>query len=198
VQTMTIGIPSFNRRAEVARLLRALGEELASSPEIRDGLDVLVVLDGSNDGSEEALASIDLPVPLRVIWQPNLGLASARNRLIRETYGELLLFLDDDMVPSSRLIERHRRGHDDKDPAVLMGACLYPDGCSALPVDREYWVRAREVHAVTGTVESYDDFSAANTSAPTELLREVGGFDEGFVDYGCEDWELGFRLLEAD
>jgi hypothetical protein len=37
----------------------------------------------------------------------------------------------------------------------------------------------------------------ANASAPAGVIRDVGGFDESFVTYGLEDYELGVRLLAA-
>ena len=49
-----------------------------------------------------------------------------------------------------------------------------------------------------GRVDRFDRFTVANASGPTSLFRSVGGFDERFVEYGFEDFELGYRLLAAD
>jgi glycosyltransferase involved in cell wall biosynthesis len=195
LHSMTIGVPSFNRRAIVVRLVRALAEQTGDEPEIQEGLEVLVVLDGSNDGSREALAALSLPVPLRVIWQPNRGLASARNRLIDEAGGEILLFLDDDMIRSPGRIARHRGGHEEGEPAVVMGASLYPEDWFALPAHLECWAQARRAHAATGTVDRFDDFSCANTSGPVRLFQDLGGFDGGFTSYRAEDTEFGYPLF---
>jgi GT2 family glycosyltransferase len=197
VRSMTLGIASFDRRASVVRLVRALGEQLVDDPETQAALDLLVVLDGSRDGSLEALESAELPVPLRVIWQPNRGLAAARNRIVDAAHGETVLFLDDDMVPSPRLIARHRRAQEANSEALVMGACLYPEEWFAFPAERRYWEAMRLKHAATGTVDRFDDFSCANTSGPVQIFREVGGFDEDFRGYGPEDAEFAYRLLDA-
>jgi GT2 family glycosyltransferase len=50
--------------------------------------------------------------------------------------------------------------------------------------------------AASGSIRSFDQFSAANMSGPAELFRGLGGFDERFVGWGYEDLEFGYRLLE--
>jgi cellulose synthase/poly-beta-1,6-N-acetylglucosamine synthase-like glycosyltransferase len=171
--------------------------ELSRTDELRRGVDIIVVLDGSSDDSARVLASLASLVPFRVVWQENQGLAAARNRIVSEARGDIVLFLDDDMMPSSRLIEHHRQAHETTNHAAVMGPCLYPDGWPVPRAEREHWRCARDAHTVLGRIQSYRDFSAANTSIPRSLLLEVGGFDERFVHYGCEDWELGYRLLRA-
>ena len=54
-----------------------------------------------------------------------------------------------------------------------------------------------ETRAVDARVERFDLIAAANSSHPTLFLRSIGGFDERFVGYGFEDFELGLRLLES-
>src|SRR5215212_2640323 len=57
--TMTIVVPTFRRREAVVRLLRAFAAELE-----RDGagVDVLVAVDGSEDGTVEAVEALSYPV----------------------------------------------------------------------------------------------------------------------------------------
>ena len=59
--------------------------------------EVVVVVDGSQDGSFEALKELDVSFPLSVFEQSNQGAARARNHGAAATRGEILLFLDDDM-----------------------------------------------------------------------------------------------------
>src|SRR5437016_2883106 len=124
---MTIVVPSYQRRSELVRLLHAIGDQIGSDPELADRLDVVVVLDGSTDGSCEALTNLDLPVPLLVHWQPNQGLASARNAGLRRASGEVVLFVDDDMEPAHGWLCRHRAAHRCAAESVVVGPCHIPD-----------------------------------------------------------------------
>jgi GT2 family glycosyltransferase len=45
-------------------------------------------------------------------------------------------------------------------------------------------------------IDTFDLVPFANVSAPAWLLEELGGFDEGFTEYGFEEYDLGARLLE--
>ena len=61
-----------------------------------------------------------------------------------------------------------------------------------------WWDEHHATLESVGHVDRFDRFTVANTSGPTSLFRSVGGFDERFVEYGFEDFELGYRLLAAD
>jgi len=83
-------IPTFNR-------LHYLREAIDSvCVQTRPVSEIIVVDDGSNDGTEEFLADFVGAVPLRVIRQENAGQAAARNRGILAAQGEWVAFLDSD------------------------------------------------------------------------------------------------------
>src|SRR5688500_10707343 len=74
---MSIALASSQRRESLLRLLRGLGCQLACSEDLRRDLEVVVVLDGSTDGSRKAVEAEAWSVPVRVYWQPKRGLAAA-------------------------------------------------------------------------------------------------------------------------
>ena len=86
--TVTVIIPTFNRRP---LLLAALSSVFSQTYQ---DYEVLVVDDGSTDGTEAALAP--LSTKTRYCWKPNDGEASARNRGIREANTPYIAFLDSD------------------------------------------------------------------------------------------------------
>lgn len=192
---MTIAVASYQRREPLERLLRCLSAQLAGSAELRAGLDVVVVLDGSSDGSREAAERLRFPVPLRVVWQENQGLAAARNAGLAAARGELIWFLDDDLVLGAGLVARHRRTSEPGDRTVLVGPCLPASWHRVHPLIRQFWAERHAELQATARITRFDRFSAANTSGPVAAFRTAGGFDPTFVGYGAEDYELAVRLL---
>jgi len=98
---VSVVIPSFNDSRFVRQCLTSV---LAQSHGL---LDVIVVDDGSNDGTAEIARSFGAPV--RVFEQPNSGSAVARNRGLQESRGDYVAFLDADDCWHSRKIELQLR-----------------------------------------------------------------------------------------
>jgi GT2 family glycosyltransferase len=155
------------------------------------------VVDGSTDGSKEALAEVLPPFPFQVITQPNLGLSTARNTCLEHAKGELIYFLDDDLVPAEGTVLRHRHALRDQPAELVLGPCLIPAEVPAPDGARRWWEQRYRELAEMKVIDRFDWFSIANGSGPTELFRGVGGFDTGFVGYGLEDYEIGLRLMNA-
>jgi glycosyltransferase involved in cell wall biosynthesis len=90
--SLSVVIPVFNEAAHLPRTIAAL---LAALPP--DGFDAEIVLvdDGSTDGSAEAArAALDAALPLRVISQSNRGRFEARRAGLEAASGEFALLLD--------------------------------------------------------------------------------------------------------
>ena len=92
-----------------------------------DGYEVIVVVDGSTDGTTEALRQLTTSFPLTVLEQPNRGRAAAVNHGAKVARGELLLILDDDMEADPRLLAEHDRSHREGADVVLGHIPLHPD-----------------------------------------------------------------------
>jgi glycosyltransferase involved in cell wall biosynthesis len=196
MRSLTIVVPTHQRRRAVTRLVRDLGAQLGSDERSSDDVDVVVVVDGSTDGTVEELESLDYPVPLKVVWQRNRGRSAARNVGLNLARGEIVLFLDDDLVPLPGLVDRHRASHESADDHVLVGP--YPLMPRPFPVapNNEWFDQVYAELAEARVIDRADRFSIGNTSGPVATFRTVGGFEEGFTGWGCEDIELGHRLLQ--
>jgi GT2 family glycosyltransferase len=198
MKTLTVGVCSYQRRDSIVRLVDGLNALARCQPTAWEGVDVVVVLDGSTDGSREALDALDSALPLQVHWQANAGLASARNACLARATGQIVWFLDDDLVPAAGAIDLHRRIHEEQDRVVVVGPCLIPEDMEVPAGVRQWWRdRYDELAAIEGRPR-FDQFFVANSTIPRELLHAVGGFDERFSGYGWEDFELGVRVLAAD
>lgn len=189
-----MAIPSYNRRAQVVELVQGLGPQLRSA---EGDVRVMVGLDGSTDGSREALEEAGIGVPLEIIDLPHHGAARCRNALLDRCETELIWFVDDDMIPAPRLLATHRNAHDAGDRKVVVGPCVIPRTANTLGFLRDYWRSLNERLAAEGHVTAFDSFRVANASAPVDVFRDVGGLDGSLPGHSYEDYDLGLRLIEA-
>jgi hypothetical protein len=196
VRSLTIAIPSRQRAAAVTRLIQELRNQAEVDPDGFAGVEVLVVLDGSDDGSKEQLAAITTGLELRVEWSPPVGRAAARNLCLERAEGEVIYFLDDDLVPSPGTVAFHRRAHEPAGADLsLAGPCPVPNHHDVPVVTREFWCHHYDEHRKFGRTPRANLFLVANASFRVERLRQVGGFDTSLTGYGMEDYELGLRLM---
>src|SRR3954451_11313207 len=105
VITLSVVIPTYNRVGPLERCLIALARQ--TYPD--DAFEVVVVVDGSTDGTLEMLERINTPYPLHVCPQANQGAGVARNQGIEVATGTYCLFIDDDIMTDEDLIAEHVR-----------------------------------------------------------------------------------------
>ncbi|HEX8968979.1 MAG TPA: glycosyltransferase [Chloroflexota bacterium] len=189
---VSVVVPTYNRRASLGRLLRALEEQTYP----RDRFEVLVIDDGSDDGTPDYLRSLKTGYSLRILNQPHQGPAEARNLGVASAAAELILFLDDDVVPAVDLIQVHVATHAaEGDGAVVIGPMSPPRDWPRSP-----WVRWEEeklqsqYDAMLAGLWSATErqFYTANSSVGRQMFLASGGFDASFKR--AEDVELGYRL----
>jgi GT2 family glycosyltransferase len=195
---LTVAIASHNRRDRLAEVLRALADQTYPA----ELYTVVLVLDGSTDGSAEMARSLELPYELRLIEQENRGLAASRNRGARESETAIVIFLDDDVVPEQVLLAEHAAAHRSGDETVVALGPYPPvrrkgEDLHALVI-RLWWQDYFRRRAQPGHVWTYMDFADGNASMRRELILDSGGWDEDFVrgTVRRQDWEFAIRLLE--
>ncbi len=178
---MSVIVPTFQRRDYV---LRALASVLAQTFE---DFELIVVDDGSTDGTEEALAGFD--PRLRYQWQENRGTGAARNAGLRVARGEIVAFLDSD----NRWLPQHLA-------VVTDVLALFPEAVLACTCPREHIAgrqNPRKARLVDFLPHAYADswigFISCMGIRRSDLLS-VGGFDERLTV--MEDGELELRLAE--
>jgi glycosyltransferase involved in cell wall biosynthesis len=176
---VSVQICSRNRSDLLKRSLLALFNQ--DFP--KDDYEIIVVDDGSEDGTSEMVRSLTAPCSLRLITQGHDGLSVGRNRGIKSAVGEYVLFIDDDIIADKNLIMEHMRFHEKYPRSVVKG-----------------WVNhTSDLDSIKGPRFTMADISTAffwtsNVSVAREHLMKVGLFDEDFREYGWEDLELGLRL----
>lgn len=188
-------IPLYNCLNLTQECLRSLQASLPASLKY----EIILVDDGSTDGTREWLAT--LSPPCRVLLnERNLGYAGANNRGATVARGEWLFFLNNDLVltrgwfePMARLLRTRTDvglvGNVQRDASTQRvdhsGVSFNRQG-KPIHLKRRppwAWLRGqRRVVAITG----------ACFAVTAQRWRELGGFDPGFVN-GCEDIDLCLR-----
>ncbi|OGR56448.1 MAG: hypothetical protein A2X36_04010 [Elusimicrobia bacterium GWA2_69_24] len=97
--TVSVVIPTLDRREELQACVESVLAQTAVPAE------VLVVDNGSSDGSADMLAAV-FGTRVRVLQEPQRGVAYARNRGIAEAKGEIVAFIDDDSRADPRWLDR--------------------------------------------------------------------------------------------
>lgn len=192
---VSIIIPTFNRLSRLKQVLAALEQQKYAIDEV----EVIVVSDGSTDGTDAFLSSLQTKLNLIFVPQVNAGPAAARNNGIKHAKGEYILFIDDDVVPSPQLVAEHMRLHAQQPNLIVLGPMLTPaDEQLSAWVDWEQAMLEKQYRAMqSGKWEAtHRQFYTGNTSLARQLLMAVGGFDERFRR--AEDVELAYRLLQED
>ncbi|HEX2804085.1 MAG TPA: glycosyltransferase family A protein [Sphingomicrobium sp.] len=189
--SFSIVIPTFQRRDAVCEAVRALGKLHYDGQ-----VEVIVVVDGSTDRTEAALQAIDCPFPKTILSQDNKGAAAARNRGAAEATGEIILFLDDDMLCESDTLEQHARMYKDGADAVIGDFPIDPGSPQGFLTD---WIAEKAHWDREGTALTPFEIFTGHLSVRRAVFEDLGGFDESFTaggHYGNEDIDFGARLLE--
>ncbi len=192
--TISVIIPTHNRWASLRRTLEALGAQTYPLQEI----EVLVVADGCNDETVDALRNTRTPFSLRILEQSCQGPAMARNHGAVGANGQLLIFLDDDLEAAQGLIEAHVRAHHRWPTHVVIGyiSPVLQDRHDFFHNElRTWWEAMFSVMGQPGHRFTYRDLLSGNFSLEANLFARLGGFDPAFWCH--EDYELGLRLIKA-
>ena len=177
---VTVQICSMNRKAILERALRALFEQTYD----KNDFEIIVVDDGSTDGTSDMVNELikESPCKLRLITQEHAGLATGRNRAIKIAEGDIVIFIDDDIIAVPNFIAEHVKSHDKHPKCVVMGWVNHTPNLE------------RRVPKFCMADISTSFFWTSNVSVERKYLIEAGMFDEDFKEYGWEDLELGRRL----
>jgi len=192
---LSVVIPTCNRREILAKTLATvIGQEFPN-----DEREIVVVVDGSTDGTVEYLRTVRAPCKFTIIEQPNCGPANARNTGARASAGELILFLDDDIFCPPALLAKHAALHAGVPEAVVFGPVLVapdsPSNSASYRVRLWYEKYAKRL-AREGKPRSKFDVWVTNCSLRRTLFLNFGGYDETFR-WAAEDADLAIRLWDA-
>jgi glycosyltransferase involved in cell wall biosynthesis len=179
----SVVIPTYNRKEGILACLDALAHQSADPA----SFEVVVVDDGSLDGTSAALVGMKHPFVVQLLSNPHGGASAARNAGIAAARGEYVAFTEDDVVVEKDWLHNAALHLADGTVDVLEGRT----------VDN---TTAKEVRRFEG--KRLPSFIPCNLFVRRPLFARVGGFDPAFHDtsrglYFREDADLGFRLIDA-
>lgn len=196
VASISVVVPTYNRGEKLVETVEALLRS-ATSPETR--VEIIVVDDGSMVPAQHVLDSLGLPskIRLEVIRHQNAGPAFSRNQGFRRASGDIVLFMDDDVIAPPNLLTLHARAHLSRSGSVICGVCDW-----RLPVRPGTVVRSLKGLAgeYSGVAE---EFVRASIVASGQLSVERSMFDpaggvycDSLVTPAAEEYELSARLRQ--
>jgi glycosyltransferase involved in cell wall biosynthesis len=198
---VSVIVPTHNRKEKLLTCLDALARQSVLPQEF----EVVVVDDGSTDGTGDALADRRFPFHLRAYRQDiGGGPGAARNLGIEQAAGELVLFIGDDILADERLLEEHLLAHAvNPDPgAAILGRIDWPDSVTPNAV-MEYVCGDGMLQFAYNLIPKlatldYTFFYTSNISLKRRFLLDAAEagvrFDPCFRHAAFEDSEFAFRL----
>jgi glycosyltransferase involved in cell wall biosynthesis len=187
---VSVVIPAFQSETRIGRTLARLREQTFTD------FEVVVVNDGSTDQTSRVVAeAMAVDARVRLVEQPNGGIAAARNRAIAESRGAIVAFLDDDDLWHRQKLELQIARLDAMPDAVVV-VCL-----SALVDPRGHLLGWRFGGVAEGDVYremlEWDMVSGGSVAVVRRgPLEDVGGFDLSVPDRA--DWDLWIRLARRN
>jgi glycosyltransferase involved in cell wall biosynthesis len=185
---VSVVVPAFN----AGRYLRAAVDSILAQS-YRD-FELIVIDDGSTDGSMESISAIP-DERLRIVRNPqNRGLVATRNRGIQLARAPLMAILDsDDVARADRLEKQVARFRDD--PALaLLGSCadiIDDDGRVIGEIDPELYIH----EDIKRQLLNGNRFVQSSVMVRLDAVRSVGGYPQGYDV--AEDYALWLRLAET-
>jgi glycosyltransferase involved in cell wall biosynthesis len=194
--SVSVVMPTFNRRHLLPQVVEPLLADLAAT-------EVVVVVDGCEDGSYEWLAGrAAREARLRPVWIENGGQHGARRAGVEMATGEVVLLLDDDVLAEPGLVAGHASHHALAQGLVVVGYTPLRVSPNRRPGDFPTRVYAREYEQACRSYERRPDgilrgLYIGNASVRREdWVRVTAESDPQPLAYH-EDRELGLRFLKA-
>lgn len=209
---VSVVIPTYNKSKRLNLTLLSLCKQ--SYP--HDKFEIIVVDDGSDDGTREVVQSVYSEIKARLIYkyQENSGRSAARNTGINFAEGELIIFLDDDRLVSEDFIKQHvstflesqrsdisvvgkkmnlYMSRFDEDFEAIKSV-MFNNSAEIIKKARSDYYYRKAKEALKYDATGWILFTTGNVSIKKDVLKHCGMFNESFKGWGLEDTELGYRL----
>ncbi len=180
---ISIVIPAHGKENYIQKCLQAIQEQQIKN------FECIVVLDGKNPN----LKSIIESYPFRLIeLEKNQGPAVARNTGARNANGEIVLFLDSDMILFPNATKIIQEKFEDKNIHVIQG--MYHDSPANPNFTTKFMALKKWIEYKPNGTKTITHIGSEIVAMRKTVFEEFEGFDEKFKKPTVEDYELGHRI----
>jgi GT2 family glycosyltransferase len=184
---LTVAIPTLNREQVLIETLRHVIAQEPSPAEI-------LVLDQTVQHEvavHSALSSWQSEGRIRWLRLPEPSVTKALNQALLSANCDIILFLDDDIIPAPGLVAAHLAAFERDGVGLVAGRITQPWQTGRVPQTHTFSFFQK-------TPAWIDEFMGGNFSIRREVALAVGGFDENFVRVGYRfEAEFAYRLRQA-
>ncbi len=175
--------------------------------------EVLLINDGSPYSIKDSLRKYGDHSNFRYIkYSRNKGRSYARNLGIKEARGEIIVFIDSDIISPPELLSAHEDYHRSNKNTFLWGLRHKTDWpamndspqksifspYSGLHIrDFREFILSDSQYRSAFEIEPWFFLGTCHASIPKWMINRAGGFDENFKGWGVEDIELAYRVLQT-
>ena len=179
----SVVIPTYNRKPILEKCIHALENQVIPDRQLITDYEIIIVDDGSTDDTIAWLKQESFP-HVRYFQQNHQGPATARNLGVENAKGEIIVFIDSDLVVTENFLQAHANClHHSSDRAFTYGRVINTSN---------FENPTSEPYKLTDFSAAY--FATGNVAIHRQWLEKAGLFDSQFQLYGWEDLELGVRL----
>ena len=210
-------IPTYNNRKLLGNTLAVLNSLEGYG---RNDFEVIIVDDGSTDGTGEFVGRLPVNYPLHYRYlkrDENSCRARARNHGWKNASGEIIIFIDSDILvrrnylkeidrcfnlDNNILVVGMRIHLSEKDTHKIISGESSPDNFywdkdDFESLDNRYYYCGKDSYNANANMFPWTLVYSCNMVVMKKHLEKVNGFDEKFIAWGLEDNELGLALEQT-
>lgn len=190
---ISILIATYNRSNNLYDIIKILEKQTM----LNDQYEIIITDSFSSDDTRDVVLELQKEYTNIVYKQDCKNiLANKRNEGIKLARSSIIVFMDDDVYPSSEgFIENHYRANIDNHDTFFCGQIRFDP---ILVKQSNYFKFRDDQHLKDDSIGidlPYNKIVVMNLSFKKEFIDKVGYVDERFINYGCEDTEFGYRIV---
>lgn len=195
--TVCVAIPTYNRERVLINTLKQVFNQVPPADEV-------LVIDQTIEHASETrsfLSRSEASGQIRWFRQQPPNLPGARNRALRETSCDVVIFIDDDVELPATFVHNHRRNYADPRVVAVSGRTIQPPG-HRYPDAKSEWPRHLDYKYFplnsTERKEGIASFIGCNHSVRASWITRIGGYDENYIAWAFrEDADAAIRIWKS-